>query len=143
LCGVLLPDSGRIHERDADFANRRGFSKHHPALPLFTEQEGERALDAFRTSAFDQPVRLADGIELRFHRAGHILGAAWLSLDVRGTRIVFSGDLGRPNCPVMRAPDPVREADILVVESTYGDRRHARSDPADALADVGNRTVPR
>lgn len=143
LCAVLLPDSGRIHERDAEYANRKGFSKHHPALPLFTAEQGERALDAFRTAAFDRPIALADGIELRFHRAGHILGAAWLSLDVKGTRIVFSGDLGRPNCPVMRAPDPVRAADILIVESTYGDRRHEPTDPADALADVVNRTVAR
>ncbi|MEZ4331364.1 MAG: MBL fold metallo-hydrolase [Myxococcota bacterium] len=143
LCAVLLPDSGRIHERDAEYANRKGFSKHRPALPLFTAEEGERALDAFETAPFDRPIALADDVELRFHRAGHILGAAWLSLRVRDTRIVFSGDLGRPGCPVMVPPDPVREADVVVVESTYGDRRHERTDPAEALAEVVRRTVAR
>ena len=143
LCGVLLPDCGRIQERDAEFANRKGFSKHTPALPLYTGEEGERALDVFRTLDFDHTIALAPGIELTFQRAGHILGAATATLRVNGTRIVFSGDLGRSNCPVMRPPDPVREADLLVVESTYGDRRHDTADPEDALAAVVNRTIAR
>lgn len=143
LCAVLLPDSGRIHERDAEFANRKGFSKHAPALPLFTAEEGEQALDAFRTTDFDRDLELAPGIGLRFQRAGHILGAAIAALRVEGKQIVFSGDLGRPNCPVMRPPDPVQSADYLVVESTYGDRRHERSDPEDALAAIVSRTVAR
>lgn len=143
LCGVLLPDSGRIHERDAEFANRKGFSKHAPALPLFTADEGERALDSFRTVEFGERLELGRNIELEFHRAGHILGAATAALRVGDTRLVFSGDLGRPDCPVMRPPDPLLEADLLVVESTYGDRRHDPGDPEDALADVVNRTIAR
>jgi metallo-beta-lactamase family protein len=143
LCAVLLPDSGRIHERDAEYANRKGFSKHAPALPLFTEAEAERTLPAFRTHAFGETVELAPGLSLRFQRAGHILGAATLTLVVDGERIVFSGDLGRPDCPVMPAPEPVREADLLVVESTYGDRHHDPADPEEALAEVVNRTFAR
>ena len=143
LCAVLLPDSGRIHERDAEFANRKGFSKHTPALPLFTAEEGEQALDAFRTTDFDHEIELAPGIELRFHRAGHILGASIVALRTSGRQFVFSGDLGRPNCPVMRAPDAVRESDYLVVESTYGDRCHDRSDPEEALATIVGRTISR
>lgn len=143
LCSVLLPDSGRIHERDAEFANRHGYSKHQPALPLYTGEEGERALDSFRDAAFHTPVAIGRNLELTFHRAGHILGAASATLRVNGTRIFFSGDLGRPNCPVMRAPDPIRAADLLVVESTYGDRRHDPADPEEALAAVVNRTIAR
>ncbi|MFO0689115.1 MAG: MBL fold metallo-hydrolase [Myxococcota bacterium] len=143
LCGVLLPDSGRIHERDAEFANRKGFSKHAPALPLFTEAEGERALDAFRTTEFGRTVDVAPGVEVVFHGAGHILGAATATLRIAGRQVVFSGDLGRPSCPVMRPPEPLREADLLVVESTYGDRRHDPADPEDALADVVRRTAAR
>jgi len=143
LCAVLLPDSGRIHERDAEYANRKGFSKHAPALPLFTAEEGERALESFETADFGAPVALAPGLELTFQRAGHILGAAFATLSANGTRIVFSGDLGRPSCPVMRPPDPLREADVLVVESTYGDRRHERTDPEEALAAVIDRTLAR
>lgn len=143
LCGVLLPDSGRIHERDAEYANRKGFSKHAPALPLFTAEEGERALDAFRDVEFGADVTIRPGIDLRFRRAGHILGAATAELRAAGLRVVFSGDLGRPDCPVMLPPDSVREADVLVVESTYGDRRHEKTDPESALADVVNRTFAR
>lgn len=143
LCGVLLPDSGRIHERDAEQANRHGYSRHQPALPLYTGEEGERALDAFRTTDFHAPTEIASGVELTFHRAGHILGAAIAALRVHGTRIVFSGDLGRPTCPVMPPPDPIREADVLIVESTYGDRRHEHADPEDALASVVSRTIAR
>ena len=143
LCGVLLPDSGRIHERDAEYANRKGFSKHAPALPLFTAEEGERALDSFRAAEIGGDVTVRPGIDLTFRRAGHILGAAIVELRIGGLKIVFSGDLGRPNCPVMRPPDPVAEADVLIVESTYGDRRHDKADPEEALADVVNRTFAR
>lgn len=143
LCGVLLPDSGRIHERDAEYATRKGFSKHKPALPLFTAEEGERALESFRDVEFGATAEIRPGVALGFRRAGHILGAATAELQVAGLRVVFSGDLGRPNCPVMQPPDPVREADVLVVESTYGDRHHEKSDPEQALADVVNRTLSR
>jgi metallo-beta-lactamase family protein len=143
LCGILLPDSGHLQEKDAEFANRHGFSKHRPALPLYTRSDATAALENFRTVAFDKPRSLAAGLELRFLRAGHILGAAILELGVAGMKLVFSGDLGRYGSATMLDPSPVAEADHLVVESTYGDRRHEPVDPEARLADAINRASGR
>ena len=124
LCRILLPDSGHIQEEDAAFANRHGFSKHAPALPLYTKQD---ALDSLRqlhaepVHAVFEPIR---GWKARFLRAGHILGAASLLLEVAGRRILFSGDLGRPDDPLMLPPEPPPQADTVLIESTYGDRLH-------------------
>jgi metallo-beta-lactamase family protein len=143
LCNILLPDSGFLHEKDAEFANRKGFSKHHPALPLYTQKDAERAMRSFETVAFAKTHRIADGLNVTFHPAGHILGAAIVDIEWLGTRIVFSGDLGRPNSPTMLDPTPMQQADYLVVESTYGDRSHNGDDPEEALAQVINRTCAR
>ncbi len=143
LCGVLLPDSGFLQEKDAEFANRHGFSKHHPALPLYTRADAERCLASFRPQPFDDERPLPGGGRVRFRRAGHILGAAIVELRLGGLRLVFSGDLGRANSATMHDPAPVREADVLVVESTYGNRRHVAGDPEEALADVVTRTAAR
>jgi len=143
LCGILLPDSGHLQEKDAEFANRHGFSKHAPALPLYTRADAVASLERFSPVSFDQPRTLPGGLTARFRPAGHILGAATIEI-VRGDRtVVFSGDLGRPNSPTMVDPAPVRAADTLVVESTYGNRRHDARDPEDALAEVINRTAGR
>jgi len=136
LCGILLPDSGHLQERDADFANRHGFSKHKPALPLYTQEDAERTLKRFRSVAFDETVSLPGGIEAKFRYAGHILGAAIIELTLNHRRVVFSGDLGRPNDVILQPPAHIETADYLVVESTYGDRLHPKIDPLDALADV-------
>ncbi len=143
LCGVLLPDSGHLQEQDAQFANRRGYSKHRPALPLYTEDDASRALDFLHAVPFDQAMSLPGGASLRFLRAGHILGAATVLLEWGGRTIAFSGDIGRYNDPLM--PDPVtpREADYLLIESTYGDRSHERDDPEDLLAQIIGETVAR
>jgi metallo-beta-lactamase family protein len=133
LCAVLLPDSGHLQEEEARYANKRGFSKHHPALPLYTLADAERSLSAFRPVAYDKPLTLEAGTSARFVPAGHILGAASIIIETRGRRIVFSGDLGRPNDPLMQAPRPIEAADVLVVESTYGNRRH---DPVDLQAEL-------
>jgi metallo-beta-lactamase family protein len=143
LCGLLLPDSGRLQEQDTDFANRHGFSKHHPALPLYTEADATAALTLFRPVAFGARQELPHGCRFMFHPAGHILGAAIVELETPQGRIVFSGDLGRPNAPTTPQPTLMREADWLLVESTYGDRRHEPVDPGQALADVVNRTAAR
>ena len=143
LCEILLPDSGHLQEEEAEFANRRGFSKHSPALPLYTENDARRCLSRLSPIAFDQDVDLGGGLVLRLARAGHILGAALVELKYSGQRVVFSGDLGRPHDPVMPAPAIIRQADYLVVESTYGDRRHDPSDPAVKLAEIINRTIER
>ncbi|HEX7005839.1 MAG TPA: MBL fold metallo-hydrolase [Alphaproteobacteria bacterium] len=143
LCGLLLPDSGFLHEQDAEYANRHGFSKHRPALPLYTLKDAEAAMAHFRTVEFGAWHRLGKNLSLRFLPAGHILGAAMIELSYRGVTILFSGDLGRPGSATMPDPMVVRRADYLVLESTYGDRRHEKRDPEDALADVINRTAAR
>jgi metallo-beta-lactamase family protein len=143
LCNILLPDSGFLQEKDADFANRKGFSKHKPALPLYTEKDAEHAMQAFRTVPFAKEYEVVKGLKVVFHQAGHILGAAIVDIELNGTRIVFSGDLGRPNSPTMLDPTPIEHADYLVVESTYGNRTHNEADPEEELAQVINRTCAR
>jgi metallo-beta-lactamase family protein len=143
LCGVLLPDSGHLQEKDADFANRQGFSKHKPALPLYTEEDAHAALKRFRPVSFEKPIPLPGGIEARFLYAGHILGAAMIKLTWAGRTILFSGDLGRPNDILLHAPARVERSDYLVVESTYGDRVHPQIDAAEALATVVDQTAAR
>jgi metallo-beta-lactamase family protein len=143
LCSILLPDSGHLQEQDANFMNRHGISRHKPALPLYTLADAEAAMRSFKTVAFDSEVKLPNGFTARYRLAGHILGAAMIELSGGGKKILFSGDLGRPHDPVMPEPAPVAQADYLLVESTYGDRKHADIDPADALLDVISRTFAR
>ena len=143
LCEILLPDSGYLQEKDAEFANRHGFSKHRPALPLYDEADGRAALESFTPVPFDQEWEPLPGITAALRRAGHILGAACLEMQIDGQRLVFSGDLGRPNDPVMLAPWRPSGADYLVVESTYGDRRHDPEDPETLLAKVIRETAER
>lgn len=143
LCGILLPDSGFLQEKDAEFANRHGFSKHHPAKPLYTKAEAVAALEALAPLPFGREHVLGDGLRVRFRPAGHIIGSAIVEIAIDGTRLVFSGDLGRPKDPTMRPPEGVSEADYLVVESTYGNRRHEREDAETAIADIVNRTIAR
>lgn len=140
LAEILLTDSGRIHEDDARHANRHGYSRHHPARPLYTEADARECLTAFESQPFGTQFVCAPGITARFHRAGHILGASWLELNVDGRRIAFSGDLGRPDDPVMYPPAPLTACDYLVIESTYGDRVHESTDTASQLLDVIERT---
>lgn len=141
LCGILLPDSGHLQEKDADFANRYGFSKHKPALPLYTEADAVASLQRFAPCEFDKDKTIVPGVSVRFRPAGHILGAAIVELRIAGTTAVFSGDLGRPNSPTMVDPARVARADYLFVESTYGNRRHDTADPEAALAEVINKTA--
>jgi metallo-beta-lactamase family protein len=133
LCRILLPDSGRIHEEDAAYANRKGFSRHRPALPLYTEEDALRALDRLTPIEFDQRVAVGD-LELSMRPAGHILGAG--SVEVRGPRgvLLLSGDLGRDDDLLMRPPKRPGSPDWLVVESTYGDRSHP---DVDAVVEIG------
>jgi metallo-beta-lactamase family protein len=143
LCKILLPDSGHLQEKDAEFANRHGFSKHKPALPLYTLQDAVRALEQLKPLAFDQRQQVPGEATAYLRRTGHILGAASVQLDWNGTTIVFSGDLGRYGDATMVDPVPIERADYLVVESTYGNRRHDTRDPEDALAEIIGRTVGR
>lgn len=143
LCEILLPDSARIHEADAAYANRKGYSKHRPALPLYTERDAQDALGQFEVERFGQIFEPARNFATSFVRAGHILGAASVLMQIDGQSLLFSGDLGRPNDPLIREPAPRQASDYLIVEGTYGDRRHDPSDPADALAEVVARTAAR
>jgi metallo-beta-lactamase family protein len=143
LCAILLPDSGHLLEKDAEFANRHGFSKHRPALPLYTLKDAEVSLERFSPIDFDKERQLPGHLQLRLLPAGHILGAAIAELTHRGTKIVFSGDLGRPNSATMINPTPIGRADYLLVESTYGNRKHDPQDVEDALAEIIKRTAGR
>ncbi|GAB3428163.1 MBL fold metallo-hydrolase [Massilia solisilvae] len=140
---LILLDSAWLQEKDAEFANRKGYSKHKPALPLYTVQDAEHSLKHFQAVPVHEEVALPGGASLLLRRAGHILGASTAQIDVDGVRIVFSGDLGRYDDPVMFDPEPVTDADYIVIESTYGNRRHDRSDPLAALDEVIARTVRR
>ena len=141
LCRILLPDSAHLQEEQAEHANRYGYSKHAPALPLYTRQDADAALARFAPVAFERDFDPVPGISARLRPAGHILGAAIVELRSGARTCVFSGDLGRREDPVMRAPATVERADVVVLESTYGDRRHDRTDPAAKLARIVSRTV--
>lgn len=143
LCAIMLPDSGHLQEEEAEYANRHRFSKHSPALPLYTEQDARRCLRLLSPQAFEQDIDLGDGLTLRFSPSGHILGSAFVQLQHNHQSLIFSGDLGRLDSRVMVAPATIRQADCLVLESTYGDRLHDPSDPLIKLADIINRTAQR
>ena len=143
LCSHLLPDSGFIHEKDAEFANRHGFSKHRPAKPLYTRLQAEQSLELFHEVEFHQPFAFDDGVEMTYRRAGHIPGAASILFEVGRTRIVFSGDLGHGHSAIIPPPQPLPACDYVVVESTYGDRKRDDTDPEDAIESVVSRTLAR
>jgi len=143
LCSILLPDSGHLQERDAEYANRHGFSKHKPAMPLYTEAEAVASLKQLIPRDFDKPFDIWPGVGVCFRPAGHILGAAFVEMTIGSKTIVFSGDLGRPGSRTMVDPAALRKADYLVVESTYGDRLHDPEDPEDRLAEIIRKTAGR
>ncbi|HLC09079.1 MAG TPA: MBL fold metallo-hydrolase [Methyloceanibacter sp.] len=143
FCGILLPDSGHLQEKDAEFANRHGFSKHKPALPLYTQADAIAALQNLTPVPFDRVCSVPGGASLYLRHAGHILGAASVQLEWGGKTLVFSGDLGRYNSATMLDPAPCDRADYLVVESTYGNRQHVRLSPEEALLDIIGRTIAR
>jgi len=143
LLHILLPDAGHLQEEEAKFAARSGYSKHTPPLPLFTREEAERSLSLLRVVPYDEPFALTKEVGGRFSRAGHIVGAASLKLQLPGVSIGFSGDVGRPRDPIMKPPAAMPDCDYLVVESTYGDRRHPRESPLGELASVVKQTAER
>ena len=143
LCEILLLDSAHLMERDAEFANRHGFSRHKPALPLYTVADAEVALRRLRRVRFDQSFEPLSGARALFRPAGHILGAAMVEIDDGRRRVLFSGDLGRPQDPIMPEPSLPPAADVLIVESTYGDRRHPAVDVEEHLTRIITTTVAR
>jgi len=143
LCRLVLPDAGRIQEEDAREANRHGYSKHAPALPLFTEADAFHALERLQPVGFDRPMPVAPGIEVTFRPMGHLLGSAAIVMHFDGRTVTFGGDLGRYDRPVLRDPEPVAETDILLVESTYGDRLHDPNDNGHRFGQIVKETIGR
>ncbi len=147
LCQILLPDSGHIQEEDADYAQRKGYSRHKPALPLYTEQDAREVLSRFKDIPRTGAFAISAESSVRQHDAGHILGSASLELTItdggRKTVVLFSGDVGRYGQPILKDPEPPPPADILLCETTYGDRDHPSDPSNDELVDVVNRVVKR
>jgi len=144
LLSVMLPDSGRIQEEDAAFANKKGYSRHHPALPLYTEADALAALPLLHGIGYHGWIDIPGG-RARFSFAGHILGSAHITLETDGSRIVFSGDVGRWDVPVLKDPEPPRDADLLLVESTYGGRSHKdpSADANELMAGLFDKVIDR
>jgi metallo-beta-lactamase family protein len=143
LLGVLLPDAARLQEEAAEYANKAGYSRHHPALPLYTQEDGERALRLLRPVPYHEWFPVPGG-RARLTVAGHILGSAHAVVETAGRRLVFSGDVGRWGIPVLKDPEPPGGADLLLLESTYGGRSHPTDiDPDTLLAETVNRVVER
>jgi len=147
LAGIVLIDSAHLMAEEARQANEGGWSKHHPAYPLYTPEDVQLVQSMFRPIGFGDTVETAGGLTVRLGRAGHILGSAWAQLQIpagSGTRtLAVSGDLGRPSHPLLLPPDPRPVVDTLLIESTYGERRHGSQDPVTGLAAVIRRTVRR
>ena len=148
LLQILLPDSAKLQEEEAEYANRKGYSKHRPALPLYTEEDARRALKLVEGLPYDRDVRLNKAMRARFVSVGHILGSSYVELSIEEAgrepiRVVFSGDIGRYDEPILNDPSPAEEADYLLVESTYGDRQHEDSNPKERLAQIINDTAAR
>lgn len=137
LCRLVLPDSARIQEEDARQANRHGYTKHHPALPLYREPDALRAIAQLQPLGYDREIEIATAISVRFATAGHLLGSAYVVVKLAGgATVLFGGDLGRYERPVLPDPAAAVEADLVLVESTYGDRDHAPDDNGETLAKV-------
>lgn len=154
LCSILLPDSGHLQEEDAEFHNKKKTSKHKPALPLYTAEEAQQCLQYFRPVEVDELKQLSPELSFRFVRAGHILGSTMaeitLTTDGSTRRLLFTGDIGRvhdnsgaPGEVVSSGPQPSETADLMVMESTYGNRRHPTDDPRPILANLIRQTVQR
>ncbi|HKY30716.1 MAG TPA: MBL fold metallo-hydrolase [Pyrinomonadaceae bacterium] len=151
LLKILLPDSGRLQEEDADFRNRHNLTKHKPALPLYTEKDAYASLELLEPLPnTGEAVQVAPGIRAGFRVAGHILGSSLVLLELDhagadggGIRVLFSGDLGHYDQPIIRDPVAPPSCDYLLVESTYGDRLHDPEDPKVALARIINDAAER
>lgn len=145
LLGIVLPDSGHLQEEEAQYANQRGFTKHVPAEPLYTEDQARASLRRLRPLPFGVEQEVAPGVSVRFARAGHILGSASVTatFEPDGYRLGLSGDLGRAAHPLLVSPDPPGDVDCLLVESTYGNRRHEDAVTAEQFAATIDRTIAR
>ncbi|MEZ4753922.1 MAG: MBL fold metallo-hydrolase [Bdellovibrionota bacterium] len=143
LCNLLLPDSAKIHEEDARWRKEKGKSRHNPPLPLYTLKDAEKSLALMRAVPFHNELELIGGIKATWNRMGHILGAASIHLKIDDACITFSGDIGRYDVPILKDPEPTSCADLLLIESTYGDREHSEKSALDKMKQIIDRTAGR
>jgi len=144
LCSLVLPDAGRLQEEEAERANRKGYTKHHPAKPLFTEEQAVSTLIRLQPVGYQRPIPVAGGLEVEFIPTGHLLGAAYVRMrrsDGSSGTVIFGGDLGRYNRPILQDPSDGSATDVLLVESTYGDREHSTEGEDATLAALINQTT--
>lgn len=143
LADIILRDSARIQVEDAKYAAKKGYSKHNPPLALYNEEDANRAIERFSPTNFKTKTKIADETFVTFHPAGHILGASFVEIEFFGKRLLFSGDLGRPEHPLLVPPDaiPAGAFDAIITESTYGNREHVETESN--LAEIINQTVER
>lgn len=143
LCAILLPDSGYLQEEEAKRANKYGYSRHHPARPLYTREDALQSLKQFKTIDYHTSHQLLPNCEFSWHCAGHILGSAFIKIKHQGRVICFSGDLGRLDDVIMKPKAFLDHADYLLLESTYGNRLHDKSDPSETIEQLINKTIHR
>src|SRR3990167_1096729 len=143
LCNILLPDSGHIQESEAENANRYGYSKHSPALPLYTQEDGEKAIQHFYTLPFNHSHAIDKDFSFEFLPAGHIIGSSFIKIQYQQFSMLFTGDMGRLHDPVMKPPTLIEGVDYLVLESTYGNRLHEPEHPKEYLKLIFNKTIKR
>ena len=141
LLGLMLPDSGHLQEEDAFYANKKRFTKHDPALPLYTEQDAREVLSFLRPVDFYSKQPLTPDFSFTYRRAGHILGSAMIEIVTKKETVLFTGDLGRPVQYITKKPDEIHNADCIVLESTYGNRLHQRIDVRETLKEIIRRTA--
>lgn len=141
VASVILRDSAVIQEEEAEQANEEGYSKHHPALPLYTQMDAEQAIELFVPVVTDQWISISENIQCRFKKVGHIIGATFIELEVYGKLIVFSGDIGRKGDPLLYPPEKPEWADIVIMESTYGDRLHPEDDSESILIEAVQQAI--
>ncbi|PTX62270.1 metallo-beta-lactamase family protein [Kordia periserrulae] len=141
IAEIILKDSAKIHEEEAEKANKENYSKHQPALPFYTKKEAEATIQLFQVEMEATWIPLSEHISYRFQYNGHIIGSTFIELDIHGKRFVFSGDIGRQNDYLLDAPKTPEWADFLFIESTYGDKLHPEEDVEEILADTINETI--
>lgn len=143
LSRLVLLDSAHLQEEEAEYRGIRNKSRHHPPLPFYVTADAEQALSLIRTVSTDRVTEIFPGISAEWKRMGHIIGACSIRLEIEGKIINFSGDIGRYTVPILKDPEPVVFGDLLLIESTYGDREHAKVDPPSMLAAIVNETIKR
>ncbi len=141
ITSIILKDSAKIHEEDAERANKEGFTKHHPALPFYSLKEADAAIGLFKSIEKEVWIPLSENIKFRFRYNGHIIGATFIELELFGKLFVFSGDIGRREDLLLSPPEKPKWADYLFLESTYGNKLHPKEDVEDILVDLINETV--